>query len=266
MEKTCLVIPCYNESERLDTKAFLSELSNNIDLSLIFVNDGSKDATHDVLRDLYSNSSDDVRSRIHILHYIQNQGKATAVQRGLLWANALSNNTPAPSFVADCEILSNGAIDATYFGFWDADLATPFSELHWFFHLAKDTNPDIIMGSRVARLGSKIERTVFRHYSGRLFATFISQGLGWKVHDTQCGAKIFKGHLIPICFDQPFKTSWLFDVEMLLRMKKHYGENATDLILEAPIRTWNDVKGSKIGWADFIKVPYQIWKVFRDYK
>jgi len=26
------------------------------------------------------------------------------------------------------------------------------------------------------------------------------------------------------------------------------------------------VKGSKIGWADFVKVPYQIWKVFRDYK
>lgn len=266
MEKTCLVIPCYNESERLDKQAFLSELSNNPDLTLIFVNDGSKDATIDVLRSLHSNSSTGVQDRIHILSYSQNQGKATAVQRGLLWADVLLNNTAAPDFLNDCETMGNGIMEAKYFGFWDADLATPFSELTWFYHLAKDSDPDMIIGSRVARLGSKIERTVFRHYSGRLFATFISQGLGWKVHDSQCGAKIFKSHLISICMDQPFKTSWLFDVEMLVRMKKHYGKNATEMILEVPIRTWNDVKGSKIGWADFVKVPYQIWKVFRDYK
>ena len=265
MEKTCLVIPCYNESDRLDTHSYLNELSNNPNLTLIFVNDGSKDATIEVLRQLHSNCDSKVQNRIHILSYSHNLGKATAVQRGLLWADALSNNTPAPTFLLNCETIGNGIMEAKYFGFWDADLATPFTELTWFYHLAKDSDPDMIIGSRVARLGSKIDRTVFRHYSGRLFATFISQGLGWKVHDTQCGAKIFKSHLIPICMEQPFKTSWLFDVEMLLRLKKHYGKNATEMILEVPIRTWNDVKGSKIGWTDFLKVPYQIWKVFQDY-
>ena len=195
MEKTCLVIPCYNESERLDTQAYVSELSTNPNLTLIFVNDGSKDATIDVLRSIHSKSNSQVQDRIHILSYSDNQGKATAVQRGLLWAYALSNNSPAPAFLNNCEIIGNEIIEAKYFGFWDADLATPFSELTWFFHLAKDSDPDMIIGSRVARLGSKIDRTVFRHYSGRLFATFISQGLGWKVHDTQCGAKIFKARI-----------------------------------------------------------------------
>lgn len=266
MEKTCLIIPCYNESDRLDTHSYLKELSNNPNLTLIFVNDGSKDSTIDVLRQLHSNCDSKVQNRIHILSYSDNHGKATAVQRGLLWAYAMSNDNTIPNFLQACETIGNGIIDAKYFGFWDADLATPLSELSWFFHLAQDTDPDMIMGSRVARLGSKIERTVFRHYSGRLFATFISQGLGWKVHDTQCGAKIFKSHLIPICMGQSFKTSWLFDVEMLLRMKKNFGVNAINMILEAPIRTWKDVQGSKIGWADFVKVPYQIWKVFREYK
>jgi glycosyltransferase involved in cell wall biosynthesis len=266
MEKTCLIIPCYNESNRLDTHSYLKELSNNPNLTLIFVNDGSNDSTIDVLRQLHSNCDSKIQNRIHILSYSENQGKATAVQRGLLWAYAMSNNNTIPSFLHACETIGNEIIDAKYFGFWDADLATPLSELSWFFHLAIDTNPDMIIGSRVARLGSNIERTVFRHYSGRLFATLISQGLGWKVHDTQCGAKIFKSHLIPICMGQSFKTSWLFDVEMLLRMKKNFGENAINMILEAPIRNWKDVKGSKIGWADFVKVPYQIWKVFRDYK
>jgi glycosyltransferase involved in cell wall biosynthesis len=146
MEKTCLVIPCYNESERLDTQAFLSELLNNPDLTLIFVNDGSKDATIDVLRSLHSNSSNGVQDRIYVLSYSQNQGKATAVQRGLLWAAALSNNTAAPDFLNDCETIANGIIEAKYFGFWDADLATPFSELTWFYHLAKDSDPDMIIG------------------------------------------------------------------------------------------------------------------------
>lgn len=266
MKKTCLVVPCYNESERLDTEAFLGELNLNPNLSLIFVNDGSSDGTHQVLKNLFQQCPTEIQDRIHVIHYKQNQGKATAVQRGLLWAHSIAHKLPGPSFLGDCEVLSEGRIDAQYFGFWDADLATPLAELDWFYHCANQTESDLLIGSRVARLGSNIERTVFRHYSGRLFATFISQGLGWKVHDTQCGAKVFKGHLIPICFEKPFKTSWLFDVEMLLRLKNQFGNQATDFILEVPIRTWKDVKGSKIGWVDFIKVPYQIWRVFRDYK
>jgi hypothetical protein len=99
-----------------------------------------------------------------------------------------------------------------------------------------------------------------------LFATLISQGLGWKVHDTQCGAKLMQPELIPVCFSKPFYTSWLFDVEMLLRMQQYFGKNAESMVLEVPIRTWTDVAGSKIGWSDFIKVPYQIWRVFRAYK
>jgi glycosyltransferase involved in cell wall biosynthesis len=233
---------------------------------LVFVNDGSRDTTLDVLRELFNKCNPQIQDRIHILSYRQNQGKATAVQRGLLWAHSKSSNIQPPAFIENCEVIGNGIVNANYFGFWDADLATPLSELSWFYLLAQEIQPDMIIGSRVARLGATIERTVFRHYSGRLFATLISQGLGWKVHDTQCGAKIFKAHLIPICIEQPFKTSWLFDVEMLLRMKKYYGEKAIEMILEVPIRTWKDVKGSKIGWSDFVKVPYQIWKVFRDYK
>ena len=94
MKKTCLVVPCYNESERLDTEAFLGELKLNPNLSLIFVNDGSTDGTHQVLKNLFQQCPTEIHDRIHVIHYKQNQGKATAVQRGLLWAHSISLKLP----------------------------------------------------------------------------------------------------------------------------------------------------------------------------
>lgn len=267
--KTCLIIPCYNEADRLKLSDFTHALELDPGLQFVFVNDGSKDHTFEVLKTFQSQLVEAQKDRVSILSYKNNGGKSNAVRIGLLWAsNAFKVGENSQISNLELDVVGGVPPIADYYGFWDADLATPFNELDWFYQFTKETNPApaIIIGSRVARLGAKIDRTIFRHYSGRIFATLISQGLGWKVHDTQCGAKIFQSNIIPICFTEPFKTSWLFDVEMLLRIQLHFGRNAESMVLEVPIREWRDVKGSKIGWADFIKVPYQIWKVFRSYR
>ncbi len=267
--KTCLIIPCYNEAERLQFSDFVNALQDDQGLYFVFVNDGSKDHTSDVLKAFYHEQPSQLKERICILSYNNNKGKSNAVRIGLNWAYQQSfKQSNESKFDESIEVLGGLNVMVDYYGFWDADLATPFGELAWFYQFAASTSPSpsLVIGSRVARLGANIERTIFRHYSGRIFATLISQGLGWKVHDTQCGAKIFQPHLIPICFKEPFKTSWLFDVEMLLRLQLHYGKASESMVLEVPIRQWRDVKGSKIGWGDFIKVPYQIWQVFQSYK
>ena len=268
------MIPCYNEAERIQKELFLQALVNDTNLSFVFVNDGSADDTFDVLNVFRNNQNPDIQSRWHILSYINNKGKSNAVRCGFCYVYNQLNVVESQKYDSfnfaeefpDVTITGSNPIGCDYVGFWDADLATPLEEVSWFYHFAGNQENDMIIGSRVSRLGANIQRTIFRHYSGRLFATLISDGLGWKVHDTQCGAKLLKPHLIPICMGEPFKTSWLFDVEMLLRMKKVFGNDAQGQILEVPIRTWNDVKGSKIGWNDFLKVPYQIWKVFRSYR
>ena len=57
-------------------------------------------------------------------------------------------------------------------GFWDADLATPLSELPAFVDLlAARPEIELVIGSRVKLMGRSIERRAWRHYSGRLFAT-----------------------------------------------------------------------------------------------
>ena len=268
-KKTCLIIPCFNEAERIHSDAFTMALQSNKQLQYVFVNDGSSDNTLDVLKSYRENQSAEIQSRINILSYKDNKGKSNAVLCGLQMAyQAMYGGNIYAAEMGEIEIVGFLGIEADYLGFWDADLATPLSEVDWLYQFSGHATPmpSLIIGSRVARLGANIERTLFRHYSGRLFATLISQGLGWKVHDTQCGAKLMSPEIIPICFNRPFKTSWLFDVEILLRLQQHFGKSAESMVLEVPIRTWKDVKGSKIGWGDFIKVPYQIWKVFRSYR
>jgi dolichyl-phosphate beta-glucosyltransferase len=274
------VIPCYNEANRIQQPMFAQALLDDESLAFIFVNDGSSDDTFRFLCNFRDALSTPLKERILILSYKTNKGKSNAVREGFNYIySAISNgandgsiNETETNSVNETEIYGDHSlfreqiVSTAFVGFWDADLATPLEEVKWFYQFAGDDSYDLIIGSRVARLGAKIDRTIFRHYSGRLFATLISQGLGWKVHDTQCGAKLMKPELIPICMERPFKTSWLFDVEILLRLKKVYGNAAQEKVLEVPIRAWNDVKGSKIGWLDFVKVPFQIWKVFQYYK
>ncbi len=262
--KTCVIIPCYNEADRLDILKIERYLIENKSVEIVFANDGSTDKTSEVLSNFRNGLIDlDLKNRIHILDFKHNEGKAEVVRKGMLFAG---DNSYYNSLNLDAKIHSDGKIDCEYFGFWDADLATPLSELNWFYHFIENGESYwLLMGSRVARLGSNINRTFFRHYTGRIFATFISMGLKWKVHDSQCGAKLLRKDFVPI-FREPFKTKWLFDVEILLRFKSLHGNESLKHIIEIPIRDWQDVKGSKIKLKDFLKVPYQIWKVFRDYR
>jgi len=193
MSSTCYVVPCYNESARLDVEAWVA-FANRGGCELLFVDDGSTDATFDVLQRLCGSS----RS-IRAIRQLPNQGKAEAVRSGML------------------EAMSTGA--ATLVGYTDADLATPPSEL---LRLAGylDDNPhvDMVMGARIAFLGAKIDRSPLRHYLGRFFATGASFALRKPVYDTQCGAKVFRvdERLKDAC-REPFRSGWAFDVELLAR-------------------------------------------------
>ena len=105
-------------------------------------------------------------------------------------------------------------------GYYDADLATPPSEL---LRLAQTmraaSQPAGAFGCRVARLGSAIERNALRHYLGRTYATVASMALGVTVYDTQCGAKLFRvNETFAAALSEPFRSSWAFDVELLQRL------------------------------------------------
>ncbi|MCX6116157.1 MAG: glycosyltransferase [Proteobacteria bacterium] len=239
-EKLCLVVPCYNEESRLDVQKFLMFLNEFSDVDLIFVNDGSRDRTLDVLNHLKSNSN-----RIQVLSLNVNSGKAEAVRQGTLAAFNLKYK---------------------YIGFWDADLATPLSEVKGFMQTL-DEKPEVhlVIGARVRLLGRKILRSWNRHYLGRVFGTFASVALNLAIYDTQCGAKIFRAtETVHKVFNMPFHSRWIFDVEMIARLGASGLPKSS--IYEWPVQEWSDVKGSKVGAKAFLNAGFELvylWFTYR---
>ena len=227
-EHVCLIVPCYNEARRLDFDQFEAAARRD-PLWLVFVDDGSADGTADVVR---AHASD----RIWLIVLDRNVGKAEAVRQGMLQAEALP-------FYAQLD----------WIGFWDADLSTPLTELPKFFEFQALTGApmDAVIGSRVSRLGSCVRRRAVRHFLGRVFVTVSSFLLKTQAYDSQCGAKVFRIAVAARCFREPFVTRWLFDLEVLLRLRDA-------AVLEYPLREWQDVAGSKM------RVLPNVWRTLRD--
>ena len=73
------------------------------------------------------------------------------------------------------------------------------------------------------------------------------------VYDTQCSAKMFRTHLVPVITAEQFRTKWLFDVELIDRIRKHVGE-LNDHGHEEPLLAWDEKKGSKLRWYNFFRI------------
>ncbi len=242
MQKTAIIVPCYNEAKRLCMKDFTDYTKANKSVSFILVNDGSTDSTREKVDELCQY----VPSQIYCVHLSENSGKAEAVRQGFLIAMAM---------------------DFENIGYWDADLSTPLSAISKFCQLLNCNNILIVMGARVKLLGRKIERQLLRHYLGRIFATFASFVLGIPVYDTQCGAKLFKNSSeLKMVFSQPFTVKWIFDVEILARFititDKRVGCMVEESIVEYPLETWTHMPGSKIKIRDFFIAPIELFKIY----
>jgi len=224
-----VVIPCYNEAERLDEAPLLAFLDSCAEASLLFVDDGSTDATADRLEAIAAARP----ARIDLLSLRPNGGKAEAVRRGM--QTALGR-------------------EAGVVGYLDADLSTPPDEIFRlraaFERPGVEADVQAVLGSRVALLGTDIERNAARHYLGRVFATAAAAILHARVYDTQCGAKLFRASpALAAALATPFLSRWAFDVELLGRLLTG-GEGVSGMplsaIVEVPLTTWHDVKGSKL--------------------
>ena len=237
-----IVIPCYNEENRLDIRRFRDFANSSHSITFLFVNDGSTDKTLSMLQALSASDP----GKFAVLDLQPNRGKAEAVRRGIL-----------------------SAIDAhpDYVGFWDADLATPLEAIVQFLEMG-ESRPELemIMGSRVKLLGRKIERHRSRHYLGRCFATAVSAVLGLEVYETQCGAKLFRASSdLQMLFQQPFHSRWIFDVEIIARLIQASRGNELmspeHVIYEFPLTEWRDVPGSKLRSSDFFRAAWELARI-----
>ena len=58
-----------------------------------------------------------------------------------------------------------------------------------------------------------------------------------------------------------------FDIELFLRAKKMIGADAySKMVMEIPLNSWSEIKGSKLKMWDFIKAPFEVLKIYAKYK
>lgn len=245
-QKTIIVVPCYNEETRFPKQSFLDFINRVSGIKFLFVDDGSKDQTFKILEGLRQENPD----QIDVLKLPVNSGKAEAVRKGFLRAFECQ-----PEFLA----------------FWDCDLATPLELLPSFIEIFKERpKVEMVFGARVKLMGRNIQRRLHRHYLGRIFATFASLVLNLSIYDTQCGAKMFRNtETLKSIFSEPFKSKWIFDVELLARYLKQTKSSSLDpdtKIYELPLTAWHDVRGSKLKPADFAKAFVELVKIYITYR
>jgi dolichyl-phosphate beta-glucosyltransferase len=240
-----VVVPCYNEAARLDSDAFLSFASTHPRVRLVLVDDGSVDATGEVLERMRSAAPE----AVSILRHSPRRGKGEAVRAGML---------------------AGIAQRAELAGFVDADLATPLGAIDDFLAVLRDRpTVEFVLGSRVMLMGRDIKRKATRHYFGRAFATAASLALDLPVYDTQCGAKMMRVNAATATlFAAPFRSEWIFDVELIaryLRLPVAPGEPARrDRLYELVLPAWHDKPGSKLRWRDFARAMPDLWYIWRE--
>lgn len=238
------IIPCFNEEFRLKTEAFLQFEKENTNVHFLFVDDGSKDGTAKVIKDLSNKMK-----QANALVLDTNVGKAEAIRSGILF-----NKEKLKNF--------------QFIGYLDADLSVPLGEIPDFLNiLQKNSTVKFIMGARIARLGANIKRIRTRHYLGRIFATLVSILLKEPVYDTQCGIKLIHSSVVFELFKDEFISKWLFDVELLFRWKVIFPTKTNiDTIYEQPLRKWTDVPGSKLNLINFLYAPIELFIIWKKYR
>ncbi|WP_405604385.1 response regulator [Polaribacter sp. Asnod1-A03] len=239
-----VVIPCYNEEERLLSKEFTDYIDQHTGYHLCFVNDGSKDNTLKVLNNLRKGRED----FITVYDCEKNGGKAEAVRQGMLYMSKQE--------------------DLDYIGFLDADLST---DLEDFDDLVKtienNSNYMIVSGSRISRMGANITKESARKVISMTINYIIRSILKMDFKDTQCGAKIFHKDVIDISFGDKFVTQWIFDVEIFRRVTRYYGlEKAKEILCEQPLKRWIHADGSKLSMKDSVKIVGQLGQIAWHYK
>jgi glycosyltransferase involved in cell wall biosynthesis len=234
--KITIIIPFYNEEKRIEIERFYQIFNNFTQYNFLLVNDGSTDNTNTILDEFKSKFPN-----LTILKLDKNVGKAEAIRAAVL---SISNT----DFIV----------------YYDADLATPFSELEKLIQFSiVHQNYKMVMGARIKLIGNQVKRSLTRHYFGRIFATIVSQFvLKVAVYDTQCGAKVIDFETAKPIFSKPFISKWLFDVELLKRLQKSH--NLNEVVKEIPLEKWEEIGSSKIKRTDFFKIPFELFQIYRN--
>lgn len=221
-----VVVPCYNETQRLGK--MLDECVEHLlktkpaAFEIIIVDDCSSDGTARYALEKAS----ELGLEPHVLRVIRlerNRGKGGAVAHGMLHARG------------------------KYALFADADGATRFSDVDQLYTAieAKNASSKIAIGSRAHMVNTDVvvKRSFIRNFLMYGLHTLVYVFGIRGVKDTQCGFKMYSQDASRRVFSHMHTERWIFDVETLL-----LAEIQDIPVCEVPVN-WQEIDGSKVNLA-----------------
>jgi dolichyl-phosphate beta-glucosyltransferase len=241
---TVLVIPVFNEAERMDFDFFSGIKSLDIN-QIIFIDDGSTDRSFQIIDNFFAEDS-----RVQWIHNSSNVGKAESLRLGILRA---LEKTPVLVIVTDAD----GAISHLDIVKMVAKtremLETTFSE------------EDIILtsGARVNLAGWQIQRTILRQWIGRVIATVVALICKTSMYDTQSPLKVlyFSNKNAGAILVNRFKTKWFYEAELVMRINNIRVSSDSlrnSIIHEFPLTYFRDIPGGKLKLGSAFSVFKQL--------
>jgi glycosyltransferase involved in cell wall biosynthesis len=227
-----VVIPVYNE------RATLLDLVERVRAvpirkQIILVDDGSRDGTQDVLRELEADPRDDAQNTIQVVYHAENRGKGAALRTGFEHAT--------------------GQVVVVQ----DADNEYDPSEFPRLLQPLVEGKADVVYGSRF--LGDYSHRVLYYwHYLGNRFLTTLSNCFtNLNLTDMETCYKVFRSEVIKDILPTLKQDRFGFEPEITAKVARRR-LRIYELSISYSGRTYE--QGKKIGWRDGFKA---LWCILR---
>ena len=194
-----IIFPVFNEELRLKSSfshiaSFLKK-KKNFKIEIIFIDDGSKDNSYNLITGFIQNLKTSNRIKIKVIKSKRNLGKGSALKLGVKKAKH------------DWVLTSDIDMSVSLFQF-----------SNWIEKKLINRKYFVYFGSRTHEK-SIVKKNILRNVLGDIMRFFISTILNIKMRDTQCGYKLYKKAVAKLIFSKLKNCGFEHDVELVLLLK-----------------------------------------------
>ncbi len=235
--KISVIVPIYNESSIIEhsVTSFAEYMSKNFDdYELIFSDDGSTDGCGEFVSE-YSKKD----PRVILSRYEKNHGKGCAVRTGIL------KSTGDIVMFTDCDIAYGLDVIKTVYDY--------FSTGH--------EDISVLVGSRNLHKDGYEGYTFLRKLASKIYIKVLCITAGFKLSDSQCGMKSFRGDDGRKIFSTCETDGFAFDFEVLMTAKCHGMK-----IAETPVKIINHRASTVHVFSDAFKMLGDLRRIKKSVK